>query len=206
MDNMKTERSAGTMASSETILRDLRIYPASNGQNASMFPAHCFTYRVEDSEGNLVFTNADQPADIEMGSHDIGFHKCVLDWVRYRWRPEILDRLVRTGAEGADLTAELYAPRTLTIVDTGVDGVFKAYRMLPEEVAQGGLKRSGGGSFVANAAWVAAVFAEAEDHNTTIKLRKPEGVHEVATLEQVRNEGKRRWLRAKKDKEKQFAA
>jgi len=196
------------MASSETILRDLRIYSTSNGVNNSMFPAHCITYRVEDHEGNLVFTNADEPAEIEAGSHDVGFHKCILDWVRYNWRPAVMARLfdwkARMGAE-ADITAELFAPRTLTIVDTGVNGVFKAYRMLPEEVAQGGLKRSGG-SFVAHAAWIAQVFADAEDHNVTIKLKKPESVHEVATLEQVRNEGKRRWARAKGDKEKQFVA
>ncbi len=197
------------MASSETILRDLRIYTSSNGKNDSMFPAHCFTYRVEDNEGNLVFTNADKPTEILGGNHAVGFHECILDWVRYRWRPAILAHLPAwlssSQSKGEDFTAELYAPRTLTIVDTGVDGVFKAYRMLPEEVAQGGLK-SGASSFVGNAAWIAQVFADAEVHNVTIKLKKPESVHEVATLEQVRNEGKRRWTRAKRDKEKQFAA
>lgn len=201
-ENMKSGQSAPDHPG---ILRDLQLYCTSNGPNSG-YTTHIFTYRVEDVNGVLVYTNAEELPVEHSGTTDLGSHACLLDWLP-RWRPQILDRLPewksRTAAGGCDITDELYATRTLTIVDNGTNGVFKAYTVPAEQLAAKGFKKPSG-ELMGNAAWIAEVLAEAEELGVKVTCNKPASVHEVVTLGLVRNQGKRRWAQVVKERTTKF--
>lgn len=179
------------------ILRDLRIYCTSNGENSG-FAAYAYTYRVEDAAGNLVYTNASEKVTEHSGTNDRGYHACLLDWLP-KWRRHVLDRLSVLSAEGdvdgGEITAELLAHRTLTIVDSGTGGIFKAYTLPAGELVDLQFRKSSS-EFIGNAAWVARVLAEAEEMGVTITCRQPATIHETAELGAIRKVGKKRWMQA----------
>lgn len=189
------------------VLREVRVYCASAGNNQGQFPQHVYVVNVEDEAGNRVWSNSDDPAAMESGSTDKGFHKCLLAWLG-NWRNCILDRLgtwlKHTGTTGSATTEELTAPRRLVVIAPEGDRTFSAYRLPPAELVQQRLKKADGRLY-ANAAWIAQVLAEAEEQGITIVCRAPCSVAETASLELAQNEAKRRWKVASREQRAQFA-
>jgi hypothetical protein len=199
------ERSLSEMASPQTILREVRIYCAVAGNNSGQFPQHVYLARVEDEAGNLIWTNQDEPAQLESGSTDKGFHKCVLAWLP-KWRPAILDRLSTwlSTADKSSVAAELVAPRRLVIIASDGDRTFAAYQHTSGELLARNFRRADGKPW-GNAAWIAQTLAEAEELGVSISCRTPQDIREVAMLELTQNEAKRRWRSAVKALTAQFA-
>jgi hypothetical protein len=181
------------------VLRDMRIYCTANGPNGG-FATHVYTYRVEDENDALIFTNGAMPPNLVDASQALGFHACLLDWLQ-RLPDVVVGRLQADTASGikrepVEIVEELAAPRTLTIVTTHVDGTYEVYTHSVEELVASRMKRKGG-ELWSNYGCVLEVLLEAEANSVTIKCREPESVHEDATLGLVRNEGRRRYHKAK---------
>lgn len=173
-------------------MRDLRIFCTSNGPSPG-YVTHLYTYRVEDAEGNFIYTNADEnPEEIE-GPSDIGFHACLLDWLP-QWRPAIVERLSDkwlTWASAAEVMAERDAPRKLAIVHDDLEGVFKPYNTPIDELRATGFRLESGAS-VRSSAWVAQVLSDAQNLKVTVSCRLPGSEEESATLALIKAEGERR--------------
>lgn len=181
------------------VLRSLKIYATSNGQNGG-FSSHLFTYRVEDEQDNLVYTNADAAPELVDGNQTLGFHGCLLDWL-WRWPHLVDDRIKQDTLNGIRreplaIVEELRAPRQLTIITTHTDGVYEVYTHQARDLVASTFHKKSGKLF-ANHEWILQVLLRAEENRTVITCRQPESIHEEVTLAIVRNEGARRWNRSK---------
>lgn len=181
------------------VLRDMKIYVTANGNN-SMFGVFASTFRLTDNEGTTILTNVDEEAILHSGSTDVGHHAALLEALP-RISPVVMSGidtwLTEERPGSARLVDEIGAPRTLTIITSKGDGIFRAYTHTAEELLATGFKQKSG-QLWSNAAWIARVLADAEDLRLAVRCRPAESVQEVATLELTRNEGKRRWSRAQK--------
>ncbi|WP_421400828.1 hypothetical protein [Agrobacterium fabrum] len=181
------------------ILRDLKIYACASS-NGSMFGTYAFAYRITDGDGVTVACNLSEDAVLFSGSVDQGHHAALLDALPCI-RPAILDRsaewLQATADDPKKLSEELEAPRSLTIITSKGDAIFRAYTYPTETLVASGFKQKSGHLW-ANAAWIARFLAEAEELGVTVLCRPAETIEEEVTLELTRNEGKRRWSRAQK--------
>lgn len=184
------------------ILRQLYAYCTANGEALPFAPTHVFSYRVEDAAGNVVITNMDdamRPVEVT-GPVTQGFHSCLLE-ILSKLPATILDRvgewLAAKQRTTEELEAELRAPRTLTIVTSKGDAIFRAYTLPAGELAASQFKQKSGEPW-RYAAWIARVLAEAEALGVTIKCRPEATDKEALTLTLVRSRGSQRGSLAKK--------
>lgn len=175
------------------VLREVRIFCASSGDNTSLYPSHVYGSRVIDTEGKEVWSSIEDMKAHEEGTVNVGFHKCLLRWLPVFYA-KILEGVAASVARGdgtpEDIPAEVEAPRKLIIVAPDGDRIFDAYRVPVGELVARGFTKPDGKQY-ANAAWAAHVLAEAEAMGFSIECRPPADVPERALLELTQNELKR---------------